>query len=324
MVEHICTNMMLNGEVIRIDGAVRFPSEVGQRRRAEARRPAGRTSANSRGCVRCAVWPASSKQHEVGVEHARRAARPTRSPTASCRRCLRRGTGPRRRRARTARLDDEREITSPRHLVGGALLGRPARRIPRSSGGASACSSSGPLHHLVVVGPPVGQRDRRLEHRQRRDAIGTQHRGHQRDHAAVAVTDDGGAPVRRSPSIASLRVVGQRGRRLVVARLAPAPPVVRHHGEVGTRARRPSPSKLSTESRRPCIEQHHWCCRRPACSTTCISGPPRPERDRLAGEVGECLRLHAVRGVAGVLDHHQLAVELVGEPLGRLDVPRRW
>jgi hypothetical protein len=24
-VEHICTNSMLNGEVIRIDGAVRFP-----------------------------------------------------------------------------------------------------------------------------------------------------------------------------------------------------------------------------------------------------------------------------------------------------------
>ena len=25
LVEHICTNTMLNGEVIRIDGAVRFP-----------------------------------------------------------------------------------------------------------------------------------------------------------------------------------------------------------------------------------------------------------------------------------------------------------
>ena len=25
LVEHICTNSMLNGEVIRIDGAVRFP-----------------------------------------------------------------------------------------------------------------------------------------------------------------------------------------------------------------------------------------------------------------------------------------------------------
>ena len=59
LVEHICTNVMLNGEVIRFDaqfGSVR--SSQRRRARAAARRA---NAANSAGCVRCAVWPASSK-----------------------------------------------------------------------------------------------------------------------------------------------------------------------------------------------------------------------------------------------------------------------
>ena len=96
----------------------------------------------------------------------------------------------------------EVERRAPRRTRSRAPSRRRRRRAARACGAGLAHApplEHGPelgrsAHHLVVVGPPVGERHRRLEDRERGDEVGPQYRGHEPDDAAVAVTDDGRAP----------------------------------------------------------------------------------------------------------------------------------
>ena len=111
-----------------------------------------------------------------------------------------------------------------------------------------------------------------------------------------------------------LRVVGQRRRRRVVTGATPAPSVVGDHRVVGRELGDDAVEALERVGE-PVDQQHHGRAV-DAGVLDDVHVRRRPERDRASGEVGEALGLHPVRGVAGVLDLDQLAVELVAEVVG--------
>ena len=127
LVEHICTNTMLNGEVIRIDGAVRFPPKSGSslRQGTSARNAtARRREVGELACVRAVHGVAGvAEHHDVGIEQRRETVGRLEVP--------RRGVDAATDEAGHDHVGEvercalhEREVARHRDLVGGTLLGR--------------------------------------------------------------------------------------------------------------------------------------------------------------------------------------------------------
>ena len=187
-------------------------------------------SANALGCVRCAVWPASSiTTRSAEKSSASRVVDSTCQGVVSVLRPMRHGTV-------TSPNENDGSLTSVSSCASNSWSrARSSLRRPGSilqAGAEMMLHVDGLFGDRLGVRPPVGPRDGRFEDRQRGDEVGPEAGGEETDRTAVAVGDDRGAPLpHRDDDVVRVFVEGLRRR--CVAGPSPAPPVVGDHRELG-------------------------------------------------------------------------------------------